>query len=639
MQKTTCENARQKHAAAQAKSLRKAQKVRNLENGVVGKKRKTTTNSDIIKLRRDENIDLEDEINDNEEGEQDIIANMDPFYEGEGAEDAAPEGDEAWNFVDCPLSQPPLGDRTGINCTKNHMPRYTGAARGVRNIPANCHSKKDFFTLLFNEDICSTFIDNTNGHINDSYDGKQRKGSCLLDALLFFKFIAIIIYMGISRLPSQRMYWEKNSKFSSSWAGNVMSRSKFLFIWSHLHWTNTFNMTPNEKHTHSLQNGFWQVSKFLVKLSVNFALYYQPGQCMDIDEMCIWFKGRHRCRCYNPNKPEKWHFKAFCLNCSETGYVHRFYMYEGASEQRPQLNGKTVSATFYPTVKLLSPIEYYDCNHIISTDNWFTQFESAAFCRSHGIHFNGTIKTNRKGVPRAGIFPYKGANMKQRGDMKCMVAKNNEHNYYFTAWMDSKPVHILSTYLGYFKQVARKTKDAAGAFIRVLINRPTVIADYNKGMGGTDQGDQLASYYRYEHRTVRWPHRIFTHFVMTTAVNAHILYREHHKLENLTLLMFLDGLMDELIVDNCDDIAPQPQEPEPVEQPKKHNRVSSLSGDNIRLVSTHTMCKVKGVQRRCMAGCTREIGTKCVQCDQFLCLNYEGEPSCWDIFHSSPILK
>jgi hypothetical protein len=53
--------------------------------------------------------------------------------------------------------------------------------------------------------------------------------------------------------------------------------------------------------------------------------------------------------------------------------------------------------------------------------------------------------------------------------------------------------------------------------------------------------------------------------------------------------MFLDGLMDELVVDNGDDIGLQFQEPEPVEQPKNHYRVSSLSGDSIRLVSTHTM--------------------------------------------------
>jgi len=39
-----------------------------------------------------------------------------------------------------------------------------------------------------------------------------------------------------------------------------------------------------------------------------------------IDEMAIAFKGRHRCKRYNPNKPDKWHLKSYCLNDSETGY-------------------------------------------------------------------------------------------------------------------------------------------------------------------------------------------------------------------------------------------------------------------------------------------------------------------------------
>ena len=265
---------------------------------------------------------------------------------------------------------------------------------------------------------------------------------------------------------------EKMSKFASNWVQNVMSRNKFEFIFRHLHWTNTFGMTPAEKTAKNKENGFWQVASFLIKLSVNFARYYQPGQRMDIDEMCIWFKGRHRCRCFNPNKPEKWHFKAFCLNCSETGYVHRFYMYQGSSEVRPA----GIAATLFPTTKLLAPEEYHDKNHILSTDNWFTQLASALWCRVRGIHFNGTIKTNRKGVPREGTFPYKGANVRQRGEMSCMKAEHDDHWFYFTAWMDSKPVHMLSTYMGYVGQVVRNTKNVlTGVYVALTLLRPTII--------------------------------------------------------------------------------------------------------------------------------------------------------------------
>jgi hypothetical protein len=72
-------------------------------------------------------------------------------------------------------------------------------------------------------------------------------------------------------------------------------------------------------------------------------------------------------------------------------------MYQGASEQRPQ----NMCATFWPVYKLLSPNCFHNINILLSTDNWYTQFAMAEFCVDHGIHFNGTIKTNRKGLPPA----------------------------------------------------------------------------------------------------------------------------------------------------------------------------------------------------------------------------------------------
>ena len=40
-------------------------------------------------------------------------------------------------------------------------------------------------------------------------------------------------------------------------------------------------------------------------------------------------------RCYNPNKPEKWHFKCFALNEYLTGYMINVYLYEGRADNRP----------------------------------------------------------------------------------------------------------------------------------------------------------------------------------------------------------------------------------------------------------------------------------------------------------------
>ena len=114
-----------------------------------------------------------------------------------------------------------------------------------------------------------------------------------------------------------------------------MSRDRFWKISSNLHWMDTSFYTEEEKRQRKQQDGFWTVKEFLDMLSANFQFYYECGQYLSIDEMCIFFKGRHKCKCYNPNKPNKWHFKFYCLCDAITGYLSKFDAYKGKDEARP----------------------------------------------------------------------------------------------------------------------------------------------------------------------------------------------------------------------------------------------------------------------------------------------------------------
>ena len=64
------------------------------------------------------------------------------------------------------------------------------------------------------------------------------------------------------------------------------------------------------------EDPFWAVTDFLEDMNESFGSNWNPAQCLDIDKQ---LKGRHKCRCYNPKKPEKWHFKIYDLNCSKAG--------------------------------------------------------------------------------------------------------------------------------------------------------------------------------------------------------------------------------------------------------------------------------------------------------------------------------
>jgi hypothetical protein len=106
---------------------------------------------------------------------------------------------------------------------------------------------------------------------------------------------------------------------------------------------------------------------------------------------------------------------------------------------------------------------------------------------------------------------------------KAQVGPHADQIVYLTAWQDSKPVHILSTFPPYEHTTSRRAH-ANGQYGRIDLPMPTTIAIYNRAMGGTDLCDQYSSYYEFEHRTTKWHRRIFTHFSMVSLRNAHILY-------------------------------------------------------------------------------------------------------------------
>ena len=140
------------------------------------------------------------------------------------------------------------------------------------------------------------------------------------------------------------------------------------------------------------------------------------------------------------------------------------------------------------------------------------------------------------------IFRDKGPNKRQRGEMECRVAEFNglapgeKVNVYLTSWMDSKPVHLISTWPPKYDAVKRNSKNPqTGAFEQVEIRRPTTVGDYNRGMGGTDKQDQLGVYYDQRLRTKRWPLRLVLHFLRVSLINSMILYN-HGRSKPLSLL-------------------------------------------------------------------------------------------------------
>ena len=312
--------------------------------------------------------------------------------------------------------------------------------------------------------------------------------------------------------------------------------------------------------------------------------------------------------------------------------------------------------------KLTECEDYHNLNHILHTDNCYTSLEMCELARARKFHCLGTCKVNRKGLPREGIFPKKGAGKQPRESVKCM--RRLGVDIYFTAWQDNKPVHMLSTIKPKLQNIRRKT--ATLGWKRAEIPSHSLIPDHNFGMRGTDRMEKLNSYYSFNHKGIRWTHRIFSHFLGVSVVNANIVYNASnpHKRfssadyfnEVIISLADLDKtqLFDELVpkttvhhslepVARCkpsapveaDGLAPSQADESEVQGLGFHRyRSSNLEKKSERLEGIHVPILVENKKRRkCVFHPKDKTRYECNTCKVPLCLSDCQEDSCWFKFH------
>ena len=534
------------------------------------------------------------------------------------------------------------------------IPNFLGRKTGHHNIPSNVVEQPYpilFFFMFLNQEIVRQFLSATNEYA-EMVGTKSWKA---LEEREFLAFIVIIIFMGVVKLPERAMYWQKDS-FGQDFPRDIISARRFEQILSHWHW---IVVPESERAAAKAADPFYLVAGFVERMAEISRSYWRLDQFIDIDEMSIYYKGRHKCRCYNPNKPEKWHFKAFCLNDGRTGYLWNYYLYRGASEVREG----GWSATAYPIKKLTEPftnLVHKGKNYVMCTDNWYTSFEIAEYLmNTYGIHLIGTIKTNRSGIPKSKIFPEKGRNKRERGEMSMSKTTIDGHDYYFTAWMDSRPVHGLSTLPTTKSTVQRKVKERPDApFRTVLVPRPDMWKWYNHGMGGTDLHDQFNKYYRTTVRCNKWPIRIFTHIITSCVTNAYILFKSFHGYEtkDYSLKAFIlriiasmaqnyhdssdEGEKQEVESDDSDSGSdgevPQKSEDNKRGDYKKRKELPDqmrldTEGHYARLTRSHEGQKIR--DRGSCRLCKAKVSTKCHKCDAYLCIDSTNDPTCFETFH------
>ena len=227
------------------------------------------------------------------------------------------------------------------------------------------------------------------------------------DKYLFYKTVDVVdirAYFGILYIRSslkvnlmdRETIWHHvsaNDMFEAT-----MSLNRFVFISRFL----TFDDKPTRTEC-------WRYDKFscmreiMEDMNKNNASARYPPPYLAIDETLYPYRGHIGFKQYNPSKPAKYGLLYRSLCDSSISYTYYTLPYGGKPEVIGGDGAKFyVTGTDEYTKYLVTGVSKYNdirgCN--ISMDRYFTSVTIARWCSERGITIVGTMRLDRKGIPK-----------------------------------------------------------------------------------------------------------------------------------------------------------------------------------------------------------------------------------------------
>lgn len=175
--------------------------------------------------------------------------------------------------------------------------------------PRRLLEPKQYFEQLFNEHILEMILNYTNNY------AAQKNSNPNITMSELACFIGVLLYSGYSVYPRRSMYWENSPDSGDPIVYDSISRDRFSYIMTNLHFCDNANLNPNDK--------FAKMRPLFDKLNVN-----------SFDEAIAPYFSAHPCKQFIRMKPIRWGYK-FWVGATRLGYVLWFSPYQGASTEIP----------------------------------------------------------------------------------------------------------------------------------------------------------------------------------------------------------------------------------------------------------------------------------------------------------------
>ncbi|XP_067940184.1 piggyBac transposable element-derived protein 4-like, partial [Watersipora subatra] len=320
---------------------------------------------------------------------------------------------------------------------------FDDSLAGVRSRIPGQISIFGYLKLFITSAIMNIIVNETNRY------GLQKHGDAwqLVDEKDIWRIFGLILLMGIVKKPTLSSYWSTDPLLSTPVFSKMISRNRFLMVLSSLHFTDNSENPAGNK--------LFKLGSVFAMICDRLSSVLLPGKFISIDESLLAWKGRLSFRQYIPSKRSRFGIKLFALCDAVSGYVHKLSVYIGDEQEQAEGTGRGVTHNI--VMKLMSGL--LNLGHCLFMDNFYNSPELAAELVKNNTHVCGTLRPNRKGVPK---------------DLKMYNGK------------------LIKKDTGKVNYKGDK------------VCKPAVVLDYNKYMGGVDKSDQNLHYYIAARKTMKW---------------------------------------------------------------------------------------------------------------------------------------
>ena len=469
--------------------------------------------SSAKKVRLDEDINWfdseEEDIRSEESGEDDACEIENQQSESDSENESETDGDETGSIY---------GFQRGADLKPKDL-HFDESLAGVKcRIPGQI-SILDYLKLFITSAIMNVIVNETNRYGLQ----KHRDAWEPVDDKDIWRVFGLVVLMGIVKKPTLKSYWSTRPHLSTSIFGKIISRDRFLTILNCLHFTDNSENPAGNK--------LFKLGNVLSMICERLSSVLLPGKFISLDESLLAWKGRLSFKQYIPSKRSRFGIKIFALCDAVSGYVHKLSVYIG--NEREQAEGTGRGVTHNIVMKLMNGL--LNTGRCLYMDNYYNSPELAAELIKNNTHVCGTLRPNRKGVPKD-LKLCNGKTIKKgettsfsNGD--CMVG----------CWRDKKCICLISTMHKNMEVVDTGKVNYKGG----KICKPAAILDYNKYMGGVDKSDQNLHYYNAARKTMKWYKKLFFHLLDICVYNAVIVYRVHSGCK-ITDLEFRNKLIEQI---------------------------------------------------------------------------------------------